>query len=288
MDVAKAARVRNTRFLALLIVACAFLAMPGRAATEIPFTFRAGMIWLKLEVAGQSAPLNFLLDSGAGKSVVHLGTARRLGIKLGASETVQGVQGRCVAYRVGRFAATVAAVPVPREILALDLGAVSAGCGARVDGLLGADFFRTRVVQIDFRAQKIRLLSRAEFDSCGGQILPLARRNDAFCIRVGVDRHAPQWMRFDTGYSGALEWVAGSQKARGFMGTSVAVAAASRGHIQTEVLLGAERVSPVRTGVHAQPIFPGEAGLVGNELLSQFQVTVDAERSRLLLRRVAR
>ena len=51
---------------------------------------------------------------------------------------------------------------------------------------------------------------------------------------------------------------------------------------------GAERVSSVKTGVHAQPIFPGEAGLIGNGLLSQFQVTVDIPGSRLLLPRVAR
>ena len=127
-----------------------------------------------------------------------------------------------------------------------------------------------------------------ELGSSGGQALPLVRRNDAFCVRVGVDGHTPQWMRFDTGYSGALEWVAGGAKARRFIGTAVATAAVSRGHIQTEVLLGTDRVSSVKTGVHAQPIFPGEAGRVGNELLSQFHMTVDDPGSRLLLRRVAR
>ena len=246
------------------------------------------MIWLKLDVAGQSAPLNFLLDSGAGKSVLHLGTAQRLGMKLGAREAVQGVSGRCAAYRIDRFSATVASVSVPDQVLALDLSSISAGCGARVDGLLGADFFRKRVVQIDFAAQKIRLLSRDEFPASGGQVLPLARRNDAFCLRVGVGGQAPQWMRLDTGYSGALEWVVGSAKARRISGTSVAAAAASRGQIETEVFLGTERVSPVKTGVHPKAIFPGEAGLVGNGLLSRFQVTVDVSGSRLLLRRVVR
>ena len=60
-------------------------------------------------------------------------------------------------------------------------------------------------------------------------------------------------------------------------------AARSRAHIHTDVLLGSERLSAVKTGVHQQPIFSGEAGLLGNGLLSQFRVTVDAGKSRLLL-----
>ena len=279
--------MRIAPLLAILFLSALPGLQPACAATEIPFTFRAGMIWLKARVAGQSAPLNFLLDSGAGRSVLHLGTAQRLGMKLGARETVQGVDGRCAAFRVESFAATVAAsVPAPREMIALDLSSVSAGCGARIDGLLGADFFRERIVQIDFAAQKIRLLNRNELPASSAQVLPLVSRNDAFCVRVSVDQNAPQWMRLDTGCSSALEWVVTETKSRRATGTSVAAAAGSRAHIHTDVLLGSEHLSSVKTGVHQRPIFSGEAGLLGNGLLSQFRVTVDAGKSRLLLDRV--
>ncbi len=278
--------MRIAPFLATLICSVLLGLQPARAATEIPFTFRAGMIWLKISVAGQSTPLNFLLDSGAGRSVLHLGTAQRLGVKLGARETVQGVEGHCAAYRVDGFAATVAStMPAPREVLALDLSPVSEGCGARIDGLLGADFFRGRIVQIDFAAQKIRLLNRNELPASGAQVLPLICRNDAFCVRVGVDHNAPQWMRLDTGCSSALEWVVADAKSRRAAGTSVAAAAGSGEHIHTDVLLGSEQLSAVKTGVHQKPIFDGEAGLLGNGLLSRFCITVDLEKSRLLLSR---
>jgi hypothetical protein len=279
--------VRVAPFLAIFFLSVLAGLQPARAATEIPFAYRAGMIWLKVGVAGQSTSLNFLLDSGAGRSVLHLGTAQRLGVKLGARETVQGVDGRCAAYRVESFAATVAAATsVPREVLALDLSPVSAGCGARIDGLLGADFFRERIVQIDFAAQKIRLLNRNELPTSSAQILSLASRNDAFCVRVSVDQNAPQWMRLDTGCSSALEWVVTDAKSRRATGTSVAAAAGSSAHSHTAVLLGSERLSSVKTGVHQQPIFSGEAGLLGNGLLSQFRVTVDAGKSRLFLDRI--
>lgn len=276
------------RLLTLFLSAWTLVTAPCRAASEIPFTFRNGMIYLKVEVAGQTKPLNFLLDSGAGKTVVHLGTAQRLGVKLGARETVQGVQGRAAAYRIESIAATVGSASVPRDLLALDLSSVSAGCGTRIDGLLGADFFRDRVVQIDFAAQKVRLFDRSEVCPAGGQILPLVRRHDALCVRVGVNGNTPQWMRLDTGCSGALEWVVTGAKSRRESGTSVAATAASREHIQTDVLLGSERIPAVKTGLHSQPLFAGENGLIGNGLLSQFRVTVDAAGARLLLQRLAK
>ena len=280
--------MRAIRLLVPILLACSLAVHSCHAASEIPFTFRSGMIWLKVEVAGQTTTLNFLLDSGAGKTVLHLGTAQRLGVKLGAHETVQGVQGRSAAYRIDSLAATVGSAPVPRDMLALDLSSVSAGCGTRIDGLLGADFFRDRIVQIDFVKQKVRLFDRNERGTFNGQILPLVRRHDALCVRVGVDGNAPQWMRLDTGCSGALEWVVADAKSRHAAGISVAAAAASRVHIQTDVLLGSERISVVKTGIHSQPLFAGESGLIGNGLLSRFQVTVDASGARLLLQRVAK
>lgn len=281
-------RVQLTLRSLTLLAACFFFAGRVSAATDIPFAYRDGMICLKVDAGTAGAPLTFLLDSGAGQSVLHLATAQRLGLKLGARETVQGVDGNCPAYRVDGLAATVGHVPVPRRMLALDLQSVSTACGMHIDGLLGADFFRDHVVQIDFAAQKLRLLERGEVSACAGQSVPLARRGDALCLRVGVNGSAPQWMRLDTGCSSALEWVAG----RGVEGhgtrTSVAATSGSTRCIETEVLLGAERLPAVKTGVHQQPMFPGEAGLVGNGLLSQFRVTVDASGGRLWLARAGK
>lgn len=243
------------------------------------------MIWLEVRVAGRSTPLDFLLDSGAGQSVIDLAAARRLGLKLGQREAVQGVEGRCTACRVDGFSATVASIQMPEALLGLDLRPVSAGCGKRIDGLLGADFFRSRIVQIDFSAQRIRFPSRDELPLSGPEALPLTRRNDAFCVRVGVDGNAPAWMRVDTGCSGALEWVASGEKLARSRGASVAISAETHEHIRTDVLLGSERISAVKTGLHPRPMFSGEAGLVGNGLLSQFRVTFDVPKVRLLLER---
>ena len=55
---------------------------------------------------------------------------------------------------------------------------------AKVDGLLGQDFFRGRIVQIDFRKKRVRLLDRA--DAAGSLVLPIRFQNGAMCVPVSV------------------------------------------------------------------------------------------------------
>jgi hypothetical protein len=51
----------------------------------------------------------------------------------------------------------------------------------------------------------------------------------------------------------------------------------------TSVSLGKRALHPVKTALHSTPMFPGEAGLVGNGILSQFTVTVDWPGRQILL-----
>jgi len=51
------------------------------------------------------------------------------------------------------------------------------------------------------------------------------------------------------------------------------------------VQLGALRLADIPTGLHETPIFEGEAGLLGNGLLSRFTVTFDVAKKQLLLGR---
>lgn len=233
---------------------------------------------------GQAAPLNFLLDSGAGVSVLDQGAARRLGVKLGAGRPVLGVGTRTVGYRVD-FAGEVAGVRLAPKMLALDLKGVSGAVGRRIDGLIGADFFRERIVQIDYARQKVRLLERGEFSGAGGETMALVKRGDALCARIGVAGNKPEWMRVDTGCDSALRWVVTEEKARGLAGTSVALATGMPRNLTADVQLGGLRIPGVRVGVHAERLFPGEAGLLGNGLLSKFLVTFDGPRKQLVLER---
>jgi hypothetical protein len=270
-----------SRFIRL--AAALLLASPALAATEIPFESSSGMIWLNVSAVGQTVPLRFLLDSGASASVLDLGTARRIGTPLGAAESVQGVHTRSTAYRLLAFTAEVGGAPVPGSMLALDLSAVSGECRRHIDGLLGADFFRGRIVQLDYAAQKLRLLARSELRATGSS-LPLATRHGALCVRVSVADGPADWTRVDTGCNTALQWVV-SPGAAGQAGpATIGLAPGGASSLCAEVHLGGERLRGVKVGLHARPIFPGEAGLLGGGILSRFaSVTFDATGGRLLL-----
>lgn len=252
---------------------------------EMPFQDRPGLICLQFRVPQAGEPLNFLLDSGAGVSVVHLRTARRLGLKLGGRVRVRGVHSSMNGYWPTRLPAQPGQDLLAREYLAVDLRELSEACDGGVDGLIGADFFRGRVVQLDFRARKIRLLNRLE-RTAEAEVLPLKNRGRALLVPVQIESRGPEWVRLDTGCASALQWVVpkGTRTGERDRTVSIGLSEVSIPTTRTRVKLGAQQFESVPTGLHHEPIFPGEAGLLGIDLLSRFEcVTIDAKAGRLVL-----
>lgn len=251
---------------------------------EFPFVVRAGLIWLKVNVPESKEPLNFLLDSGAGASVINLPTAERLGVKLGRPVNVRGVGASAGGFWPQRLEASVGGVELPKDYLAVELTELSRACKCDVDGLLGADFFRSRVVQIDFNAGKVRLLRSCTADT-NAVVAKLKVSRDVMLAAVGVDEAKPQWVRVDTGCASPLQWVATKRdKAQRGGGVSVGLTELNITSATTTVRLGSTTFESVRTGLHSQPIFTGEHGLLGNGLLTRFErVTFDTKSSRLVL-----
>ena len=252
--------------------------------TEFPFEFREDLLWVQVNVPQSKKPLNFLVDTGAGVSVINLSTAKRIGLKLGREVKVHGVQTMLTGYWQQRMLAKVGEVELPREYLAVDLDKLSSSCERLVDGLMGVDFFRGRVVQIDFEAQRIRLL-KPEKAQKTGEALPLQLRSCGMRVPIRVNDHKRQWVRLDTGCATALQWVTsdvrpeqcGRKMAIGLVEISIPPT-------ETTVGIGGHKFGNVPTGLHETAIFPGEAGLLGNGLLSRFStVTIDAKAGRVIL-----
>jgi predicted aspartyl protease len=247
--------------------------MSATWAIVIPFEFRHGLIWVKLVSAGQS--LNFVLDSGAGSTVLNIETAKRLRLKLGDSQSVRAVQGNIASYKVDGFNADFDGIPIRADVLALDLSRASQACGRRIDGLLGQDFFRGRIVQIDFASKCLRLNEKS--DPCCCASLPLKFCNDVMLVPVCVDGSKPRWTRLDTGCDVGLLWASGLPRATKATRVSVGISQANgTGICCATVQLGDERVPDVKIALHGSEIFPGESGLLGNGVLSRYRVTIDA------------
>src|SRR5260221_1904976 len=265
----------------LLVALWLPLSAQSKVLGEIRCQFHDGLIWLKVGVAGKSEPLNFLLDSGAGVSAVDFQTACRLPLNLGARQPWQGVSGQPLGYRVHDLRAVSGGIDLPTSVLAIDLRAVSACCQQRVDGILGADFLRDRVVQIDFAAGKVRLLENCDVNLANCEVLPIKMCNDAVCIPVRVAGNPAQWMRLDTGCDSALEWVVGEPRTRSHEKASIGLSHSSRPFIQATVQIGSQRIA-IRAGIHEKQLFAGEAGFLGNGLLRKFRLRIDEPSNRVI------
>jgi hypothetical protein len=253
-------------FSALLLLHCGLCS----AGEVIPFEYQDGLIWVKVKTAHADGPLDFLLDSGAGSSVLNSETARKLGVDMGRRERVRLVGASASARRVNGFRASLGRIELRGNPLALDLSETSELCSRPIDGLLGFDFFEERIVQIDFKARCIRLLDKVDHRDCCA-IVALRVRDQALCVPVSVNGSPAEWTRLDTGCDDGLHWVSGGDRRDGY--------------VRVSLKLGNEQITNVKTALHRSPIFPSEAGLLGNDVLENYRVTIDAVNQKLSLRK---
>ena len=102
---------------------------------------------------------------------------------------------------------------------------------------------------------------------------------------ITVNGHKRQWVRLDTGCASALQWVTSRVPLQDCKPqVAIGLAEVSIPQTQTTVEIGRQTFPNVPTGLHDAPIFAGEAGLLGNALLSRFcRVTIDAKSHHLIL-----
>jgi hypothetical protein len=273
---------------AILVISIRLLQAEPMASTscELPIQFREGLLWMEVSVPQSKENLHFLVDSGASASVVNLGTARRLGLELGPKVSVTAVATTLTGRYPVKLSAKANQLELPGEYLALDLSKLSGACSRPVDGLVGADFFRDRVVEIDYTAQKLRLLGAAP-SGAGITSVPLETRPCGFRVAVNVNGGKSQWVRVDTGCATSFQWVTSKERAERCTTTlAVGLAELSIPQTMTGVRIGNHYLDTVPTGLHRKAIFPGESGLLGNGLLATFGVIIiDAKAGHLILGR---
>lgn len=269
--------------LPLLLVI--FMASNSLAASDsAPCRYSRGLLWIDVHVGSSSKSLRFLLDSGAEESVIDTRAAEKLGVKFASRELVQKVGGTAAAYRTQTMSLRFAGATMRKSLLALDLRSSSRACGRRIDGLLGADFFGGRIVQIDYAANKVRLL-RSSPRSAGARQIPITMNFDAMCVPLLVDGNRLNKVRIDTGCDQALHWTTSSSESKKGRSKkrSIGLSKGWKRSKKCNVRLGNLSLGSLRTSVRSHPIFPGEEGLLGNPALSRYVVTFDMRKGRLIL-----
>ncbi|MEI8341257.1 MAG: pepsin/retropepsin-like aspartic protease family protein [Verrucomicrobiota bacterium] len=195
----------NINFMALagFITAAAFnpVANAGSLKADIPFEVVQGIIYVNVQTPGSDRPLRFIFDTGANLTTFEETTARRLGLGTWGEPGVSGL-GNAPGHYVRGINATCGGISLPKTGVSTSLVNLSLANHRWVDGLLGADFLRGKIVEMDFRTRRLHIETRGE-SSVGehlfGQI-PFNDRSNVIWITVNSpDSKRPLKFLLDTG-----------------------------------------------------------------------------------------
>jgi len=236
------------------------------------------MIVVDVTLANSGTPLQFIVDSGAGQSVVAKKTAAEFGLDTSDTERIRTINGTS---KTGHLPTTVLSLgPGSQPMrfstrpLVMDLSGESRLLGTSLGGLIGMDFFEGRLVQIDFKASCLRVSPDGKPDPNSIR-LPLSRGADGFFVPLKAKDVSLARVRVDTGCSRSLCWTPPDGAIRGIWSNG-------KTH-KTAVHFGNLVVPEVSTDLYRRPLFPGEDGLLGTALLSRFEsVWVDAVNRRIV------
>jgi len=143
---------------------------------EIPFELVARHIVVKVKI-DNSRPLSFVFDTGDKVAIVDAERAKELGLKLEGQLRVGGAGSGFLNGSFVREASwTIPGLdgfsqPVA---LAMPLGRMAARFGHDFDGIIGSDFIKQFVVEIDYAKRLLRLHDKEKFIYSGpGESIPI-------------------------------------------------------------------------------------------------------------------
>ena len=154
----------------------ALLQQAPTTAVSIPFELAVRHVVVKGTI-NKSRPLAFVLDTGANRAIVRLDVAKELGLSLHGNVRTGGAgagsqQGFLVRDATWSLAGLDGfAQPVT---LALPFRDLPSGMGRDIDGIVGGEFIRQFVVELDYQARSMTLHDPKTFAYNGrGQTLPI-------------------------------------------------------------------------------------------------------------------
>lgn len=175
----------------------------GFAAENIPFQFIENHIYLPVTIAGKER--SWVLDCGAGKTVIDAGFAGELGLELAGELTAQGAAGAATYSFATLPGFSLPGVEFdPQQVIALSITPLFRQLvGTDVAGILGYDFLSRFVTKIDYAAKKVSFYLPDSFKYKGkGVELSAPLQNNVPTVEAVVDgRYAGRW-RLDIGATG--------------------------------------------------------------------------------------
>ena len=155
---------------------------------SIPFDLVTRHIMLKIKV-NNSRPLSFVFDTGDKVGIIDIVRAKELGLNLDGQVGVGGAgAGRLNGARVQDAKWSIVGFEDFSQplSLAIPLGNIAARFGHDMDGIIGSDFIRQFVVEVDYEARLLKLHDKSNFKYTGaGESIPIQLNQQGFPIIEG-------------------------------------------------------------------------------------------------------
>lgn len=277
-----------------------------KPVVTIPFKLVTRHIVVPVTI-NNSRPLSFVFDTGDKVGIVDIARAKELGLDLhgqvriggAGSDTLLGSYVRGATWKLQGFEDF--SQPVA---LAIPLGRLAARFGHDFDGIIGSDFVKQFVIEVDYQARVLKLHAKDSFVYSGsGESIPIQFNNQGHPLIDGevTPRGGPPIKGkfiLDLGSSGALALHSPLVKEHRLLEANHrTIRAIGVGGAGGEVLARLGRVAELKigkfkiagatallsqdkAGAFANASF---AGNIGQRIASKFKLFLDYERRRVIL-----
>lgn len=158
--------------LAMMLLAV-FLCTPGvagaavdDATSEVRFSIEKGHVIVQAKIKNET-PVEVILSTGAAHSTVDMGLLEKYKLQSGyaGEPPVTGHNDRIYFFSIVPDVRVGGAKSTSLSMRFVSLSEVSKAVGREIFGILGADFFKGRVVEFDFKKKVVRFLNQSAADA---------------------------------------------------------------------------------------------------------------------------
>jgi len=182
--------------------------LSGKSSLAIPFETSNNLILLQASI-NDSAPMRFILDTGADSTVIDTGVAKVLGLQPASKIVGTGSAGNAEALIFKGITLRLPNIEASNQtVAALPLDFLSPSLGVKISGIIGNDIIKSFVVEVDYASALISLYEPSSFVYSGtGDVVSITFQEELPFVQGSVvigGRTIHGKFELDSGSTGAL------------------------------------------------------------------------------------
>src|SRR6185295_12510242 len=161
--------------------------LSGKSSLAIPFETSNDLILLQASI-NDSAPMRFILDTGADSTVIDAGIAKVMGLKPANKIVATGSAGNAEALIFKGITLRLPNIEASNQtVAALPLDFLSPSLGVKISGVIGNDIIKSFVVEVDYASALINLYEPSSFVYSGtGDVVPITFQEELPFVQGSV------------------------------------------------------------------------------------------------------